>query len=72
MTEKKRNELTPGKVESYLKLAKKYGASHFKKGDLEVHFAPTPYVPKSLGTDTTKEEDKITEEDLLFDPYKGL
>ena len=72
MTDKKRNELTPGKVETYLKLATKYGASHFKAGDLEVHFTPTPYVPKSLAPDKVKEEEKITEDDLLMNPYVGL
>jgi len=36
--DKKRNELTPGKVEAYIKMAKKYGVKSFKKADLEVTF----------------------------------
>jgi hypothetical protein len=36
--DKKRNELTPGKVETYIKMAKKYGVKTFKKADLEIEF----------------------------------
>jgi hypothetical protein len=71
MTDKKRNELTPGKVESYIKLAKKYGASSFKKGDLEVHFAPER-AKYTLPIKTDKEVKPITEDDILGDPYVGL
>jgi len=69
---KPRNELTPAKVESYLKLMQQYNVIFLEKGDLKIQMntaAPKISYPSSS---TTEEAKPPTEEELLMNPYVGL
>ena len=69
---KPRNDLTPAKVESYLKLMQQYNVIFLEKGDLKIQMNPVAPKISYPSANKTEEVKQPTEEQLLMNPYVGL